>query len=344
MRGHAGGLFFVRLGTEHRDGFAFAFGGIDLLGDLVLVVRNDAVGRFHNHARGAIVALELEDAGRGILLLEVENVGNVCAAEAIDALRIVAHHADVRGGVREERENAVLREVGVLVLVDENVAEACLVAFAHFGVVAEEEKRVEEQVVEVEGLGGAEVPLVAFVDFVEALHALGVVAPLDGRVGCVGRGEDEAVLGFRDAAGHTARLVDLFVEAQFFHNVFQEGAGVGSVVDAEVGGDARVGCLHAEQTGKKAVERAAPHAVGREVGTDLPDAFVHLAGGLVGKGEGENAPRLSALLQQVGYLVGQYTGFARTCAGNDERGAVGVGHCGVLFEVECFSECGHGVG
>ena len=83
----------------------------------------------------------------------MQYVGYVGPTEAVDALCIVANHADGRVWLGEERENAVLRHIGVLVLVDEDVAEPLSVAVAYLFIVAQQEEGLEQQVIEVQGTG-----------------------------------------------------------------------------------------------------------------------------------------------------------------------------------------------
>ena len=70
--------------------------------------------------------------GEGVL--EVEQVADLRAAEAVDALVGVADDADVAVRRPERDDELVLGAVGVLVLVDEHVHEAVLVALEHIGV------------------------------------------------------------------------------------------------------------------------------------------------------------------------------------------------------------------
>ena len=76
----------------------------------------------------------------------------------------VAHDADVAVLGGEQEHQLVLRPVGVLVLVDEHVAEALAVVLEHVGVLAEQADRVGQQVVEVHGAGALEPGLVLAVD------------------------------------------------------------------------------------------------------------------------------------------------------------------------------------
>jgi hypothetical protein len=107
--------------------------------------------------------------------VEVQDVANLRTAEAVDRLRIVAHHRkiSVPGDVRapaplglvaasadEQLQQPVLRVVGVLVLVHEYVAERRRVALAHLSEQLEQVDRPEQQVVEVHRVHPMQVALV----------------------------------------------------------------------------------------------------------------------------------------------------------------------------------------
>ena len=76
----------------------------------------------------AVVLLEAHDVcASGKSLLEVEDVPDVGAAPAVDGLVVVAHDAEVAVAAGEQLHELVLRAVGVLVLVDEDVLELAAV-------------------------------------------------------------------------------------------------------------------------------------------------------------------------------------------------------------------------
>ena len=140
------------------------------LGDPAAVVRDHRVGRREDRLGRAVVLLELDHARVGEVVLEVEDVAHVGAAEAVDRLRVVADDREVampdracvggpiarsRGALRlapaadQQLQEPVLRVVGVLVLVDEHVAEGVRVALADLLEQLEQVDRAEQQVVEV---------------------------------------------------------------------------------------------------------------------------------------------------------------------------------------------------
>ena len=153
---HPLGLLVLAVGLETLDELAARVVGPELLVLAVLVARDHRVGGVEDELRRAVVLLQLHDRGVGIVALEVEDVAHVGAAPAVDGLVVVAHHAEVAVLLRERLDPQVLGAVGVLVLVDEQVAPALLVVGQHRRRLLEEPHRLEEQVVEVERAGGLE--------------------------------------------------------------------------------------------------------------------------------------------------------------------------------------------
>ena len=93
-----------------------------------LLVGGDHAGGGGEDVRGrAVVLLEPDHRGAGEVLLEAQDVADLGAAPAVDRLVVVADAADVAVAAGEQPQPEVLRDVGVLVLVDEDVAEPALV-------------------------------------------------------------------------------------------------------------------------------------------------------------------------------------------------------------------------
>ena len=165
-----------------EEGFVFAVGrfvvaderaalalGPELFAFAANVVGDDGAGGFQNDLRGAVVLLEADDAGVGKVLFELEDVADVGAAPGVDALILVADGADVFVLAGEELHELVLRAVGVLVLVDQYILIAALVALADFAGGFEQAHGFEEQVVEVHGVVFAQLVLVGLEDVGDAL-------------------------------------------------------------------------------------------------------------------------------------------------------------------------------
>ena len=77
----------------------------------------------------------------------------VAPAEAVDALVIVAHHADVALRAGEQAHQTELRHTGVLILVHQQVFVFGLVEVPHVRVLCQQLHGLVDEVVEVEGTG-----------------------------------------------------------------------------------------------------------------------------------------------------------------------------------------------
>ena len=128
----------------------------------------------------------------GERVLELEDVADVGAAEAVDRLRVVADDHQVAVLAGEQLQPPVLGVVGVLVLVDEHVAEAGRVALADLGEQLEHVDRADQQVVEVHRVHPVQLALVGAVHVGDRL--------LEERADhlAVGVGVAELVLGVGD--------------------------------------------------------------------------------------------------------------------------------------------------
>ena len=100
----------------------------------------------------AIVLLHADDLGVGKVLLEVEDVGDVGAAKAVDGLVVVTDHCQVAVLRGQHPQQLVLRPVGVLVLVDHDVLELLAVLIEDVRVLLEEPHGHADEVVEVHGV------------------------------------------------------------------------------------------------------------------------------------------------------------------------------------------------
>ena len=115
-----------------------------------------------------------------VALGEGEDVGDRCAAERVDRLRVVADHQEVSVAAEHGVDHVGLEVVGVLVLVDQDVAEAGGEVGADVRVLAQQQQPVEQQVVVVHQVAGALALEVA------AEHRLGEVCGLDELRGALG--------------------------------------------------------------------------------------------------------------------------------------------------------------
>ncbi len=286
------------------------------------LLRDDDRSSFEDDLRGAVILLEADGFGVGEILLELEDVADVGAAPGVDALVLVAHHADVLVLAAEQLHQLVLGAVGVLVFVDEEIAVAAVVTLAHFGRDLEQPHGLEQEVVEVEGVGLPQLLAVALEDVRDLLaDRVGGLQVELLRI-------DHVVLGPGDFGEDDARRELLVVEAHAPHDGFDHRLLVGLVVDGEAAGEAFV--VHAqrfdvaaEHAHAEGVKRGDERPGQRAVANELVDALRHFGGGFVGEGDGEDGIRRdAALVDEVRDAVGDDARLAGAGAGKDKHRAV----------------------
>ena len=119
--------------------------------------------------RAAIVFFELEDLRALEVFFEAQDHAVIAAAPRVDRLIVVADDRDVVVLGGEQRDEAVLRDIDVLILVDQHVLEALLVLAPGVRVALEQIDRADDQIVEIERVGFGQAALVFLIDVADAL-------------------------------------------------------------------------------------------------------------------------------------------------------------------------------
>ncbi|CDC95621.1 putative uncharacterized protein [Alistipes sp. CAG:268] len=334
IRNHHLGLLSVGIGLQDTDLLTHVARREAVLVHALRVAHDDRIGRLDDRPRRAVVLLELEDLRVGEILLEREDVLDLRPAERVDRLRVIAHDADLRVELREAADDDILRIVGVLVLIDQDVFEELLVARQHVGAVAQQDVGLQQQVVEVHravALAPLAVDVVDVAEFGDL--RLPVLGGVD-RVGQIGPRRHEAVLGIGDARGDGVGLVAVVGEVQLAEDRLEQVLAVRRLVDGERLGETDAVGILAQDPREDRVEGTHADVAAAAVGQHLGDARAHLLGRLVRKGQGQNVVRRNALLDHVGDARGQHARLARPGSGDDERRDVVVLDGGSLGGVQ----------
>ena len=327
-------------GLEQLDAVAVARVGKQALGLAARVVGHHGVRGVEDMAGGAVVLLQAHGLGVGIVLLEVEDVLDVGATPRVNGLIVVAHDHEVAVLGGEEVRDGVLDVVGVLVLVHADVLEAVLVLCEHVRVLGKKLEGLDQQVVEVHGVGALQALVERAVDAPRqaiggVLRALELGRALHG----VFRGADLR------ADGADGEL--LLVHAQVAHDGLGHAVRVVVIVDGEVVGIPDGLGILAQHAHAHGVEGTDPHA-SRALGQDGGQTLAHLGRGFVGEGDGQDLPRAHALIgDHVGDAHGEDACLSRAGARQDEQGAArglhGLALGGVEpVEVDARARSGHG--
>ena len=276
----------------------------------------------------AIVPLQLDDLGAGEVALEAQDVVHLGPAPAIDRLIVVAHAADIARRGRQQPQPQILGDIGVLIFVDQDVAEATTVFLGQVRVLRQDGDVVQQQIAEIAGVQAAKARLI------------GGVQPLALAVGEVfaGRqflGRPAAVLPVVDQARQRLGRPAFGVDIGRFQQLFQHPLLIVGVQDGEGGLQPDQFGVAAQNLRGDGVEGAQPAQPFGRVADQMGDPLTHLAGRLVGEGDGQQFPRLGpARRQDVRQPRGQNPRLARARARQHQHRPLGRLHRLALFRVQ----------
>ena len=145
-------LFLAVPMADQADLLALVGLGPELLAEPPLVARDHARGGGEDMRGRAVVLLQPDHVRAGKILLEPQDVAHLGAAPAIDRLVVVADAADVPVPGRQQPQPQILRDVRVLILVDEDVAEPALILRQHVVMGLEDRHHMQQQVAEIDGV------------------------------------------------------------------------------------------------------------------------------------------------------------------------------------------------
>ncbi len=271
------------------------------------------MGGIQNRLRGAVVLLQLDDLSTGKVLLEIEDVEDVCAAPGVDALVIIAHYADVAMLQGQELTEHVLNVIGVLELIHHDVLPPFPIALQRLRRLIEQPHREGQQIVVVERVIELQPLLIEAVDLDHGFVQV-CFRPLGQRLRA-----DELILGGRDAPQDGGRRQPLLINAELAADAFDERVLLAVIRDGEVPVPADSLNLVPEQAGANGVEGADTHRE-RNTADKLRHPLFHLIGGFVGERHRQHIGRRHLVIEdQMRDAVSQHTRFARPRASQDQH-------------------------
>ena len=247
----------------------------------------------------AIVLFELEDLRALEVFLEAQDHAVIAAAPGVDRLIVVADDRNVAVVGGQQRHEAILRDIDVLILVDQHVLEALLVLAPGIRVAFQQIDRTDDQIVEIERVGLGQAALVFLIDVADALaQECGLLLEILLR-------PNQRVLGFADFGEHRARRDLPLVVIEIVENFFDDLALIAVVDDDEARRDADTASVAAQDAHAHRVERADPQ-VARGRSDHAFEPALHFAGGFVREGDREYAIGVDAFLsEQIRDAVGK---------------------------------------
>ena len=321
-------LRFAVLQGDHPHRLSFAEVAPEPLLVSLLIQPDHGVGGVENPRGRAVVLFELHHLRPGKLLGEAEDVADVSAAPGVDALVVVADHAEVATLAGELFDDGELGRVGVLVFVDQEVAIGVAVAFEHIRVFGEEPMDQHEHVVEIEGILHFEQQLVLLVDLGGDRFEGGVGAP----PGFFRR--DQPVLPAADHRLNGRKRELPLRTAESSGRLLEQSLLIGIVCNGERGQIAELRNLAPENADAEGVEGAERHPAGDGGVDQRREPFAHLARRLVGEGHAEDLLRRNSGAEHVGDAVGDDAGLAGSGAGEHQHRPFDGAGGGGLFRIE----------
>ena len=268
-------LHLIALTVVCPQGLALALG----------VVLDDAVGCVEDIGGGAVVLLQTDGLGAGIELFKVEDILNGSAAEAVDALVVIAHNADVALRPGEQADQTELRHAGILILVHQQVAVLVLVELPYIRVFSQQLHGLVDEVVKIERTGLFQLFLVSCVDAggLGALHVSGVVCK------CLLRA-DQLILPAAHLVDGGLDGQEFIIDAQLFIYGFHYTLGIVCIIDGKAAGVADLFGPAAQNAHTGRVEGGGEHFVPFLAAQHPAQTLFQLPCCLVGKGNGHHVP------------------------------------------------------
>ena len=111
-----------------------------------------------------VVLFQPDHLGAGEVLFEAQDVADLGAAPAVDRLIVVADAADVLVPRRQQPEPEILRDVRILIFIDQNEAKPPLILLQNVNVLLEDRHHMQKQIAEVAGVQRQQAGLVLLVN------------------------------------------------------------------------------------------------------------------------------------------------------------------------------------
>ena len=299
-------LVLLVLGKQHFDRHPVIELGEERLVEHMRVIGDQYVGAFQNAPLGAVILLQLDELEARKVFVEQHQILRLGTAPGVDGLVIVPNHGKAGPLADYLLHQLVLAGVGVLILVDQQVADLVLPAGPHLLVVLQQQGRHHDEVIKIQRVVGHHLTVIALV---ELSHQHLFRPPGDAHGPSR---QDEVVLPVGDLGDEGRELVLVVVELRL-GQFFQQRQLIGVVEQGEVRLEIQALVLATYDVEAQGME-GGDHEPPRLLATQgLADPLLHLSRRLVGKGDGRYvAGVIAALLHQIGDLVGDDAGLARS--------------------------------
>ena len=302
------------------------------------------VGHGQDGLGGTVVLFQPDDARAGEKLGEIQDVADIGPAKGINGLGLVPHGHDVARSFAfrpgQQADDAGLDEVGVLILIHEDMPVARTQELRRPRILPQERLQLEQQIVVVHD---ARFPPEGVIAAAQLRQAVGVGQQMEGlALEDLSKGH-LLVAGLAQQAHDGLRLGEgpvALAQAQFILAAFDGSRDVRAVHDRKGPVAEPLRPEPPQDAVGEGVERAALHP-GQRMVTEQARPVQHLLRGLTGEGQQEHGFRGHALFGQPGQPVGDGARLAAARAGHHQHRAVATGGGRILRFIERFGVIDH---
>jgi len=211
-------FFHIAVRIEHRHRFSLLLFREHLFPYLLPVLLYQAVGRTNDGLCGTIVLLQFEQSRSFVQLGKLQDIIDIGSTEGIDALRVISHHTHLLMDTGQLLHNAMLRIIGILILIHQYIFELTGILLTDFRITVKQQIGIYQQIIKVHHITlPAPVPIPA-VDFVRSRHLCLHIALTDSTVSSIRIGKNQPVLGATDAVLDSTGLVSLVIQLHFLND------------------------------------------------------------------------------------------------------------------------------
>ena len=220
--------------------------------------------------------------------------------------------------------------VRVLILIDQDVAEAPVVVLGDRRIVFEQSNRASNEVVEIQGVG-----------LRKALFVFLIGRGDDPRNRVIRRSisvflpGDELVLEVRNTRGHKLRSESFNIHVRRFQYHLNEALRILRIINTEGRSQTCCAIFRTQHSHARRVESRYPHSARRSPAHQSLDTLTHFGGSLIGESNRQNLTRASlARRQKVRDSMCEDASLPRARTGHDQQRYSAVLDCRTLLIVE----------
>src|SRR5690625_117450 len=210
---------------------AFAVIGPERFVELGCVLFDDGIGRLKDILGGTIVLFQRYLDSIFIVRFKIENIGDIGSPEGVDTLGVVPDHTDIFILLCQQARHLILCVIGILILINQDIAELVLILFKNIGMLCEQLNRFDKKIIKIHGVG-LNKPVVVIL-----IHPCGdiIQCTMGGHLSVLIR-QNKLILGITNFPVDRFGF-DLFgIVPQLFQDQLDGVLRVAGVVDREIGG------------------------------------------------------------------------------------------------------------